>query len=327
MRPEGLQKSAVSPGVSGEDCGSGPPLVSVVISFLNSAKFLAEAIESVFAQTYGRWELLLVDDGSTDGSTAIALDYQKRCPDRVRYFDHPNHVNRGVGVSRNLGIRAARGNDIAFLDSDDVWLRQKLSEQVALLDAYPSAGMVCGASEYWYSWTGDHADTKRDHVNQLGHLRDELVAPPQLLPLALMGRVTTPCPSNIIARRATIEAVGGFEENFLGIYQLYEDQAFFAKIQLNASVYISSRCWDKYRKHEDSCVSRVKRLGKTHVSHQYYLAWLKDYLKRHDVSSPEVWRALRQQQRPYRYPTWNRIVNKTARLARRLGLQQRRQPH
>ena len=86
------------------------PLVSVVIIFLNPGEFLSEAIESVFAQTYGNWELLLVDDGSTDSSTDVALQYAARYPERTRYLEHKGHQNRGMSASRNLGIRNARGN-------------------------------------------------------------------------------------------------------------------------------------------------------------------------------------------------------------------------
>ena len=67
---------------------SNKPLVSVIVIFLNAARFLSEAVESVFAQTYGSWELLLVDDGSTDGSTEMARGYAERHPDRIRYLSH-----------------------------------------------------------------------------------------------------------------------------------------------------------------------------------------------------------------------------------------------
>src|SRR5438128_12540181 len=97
------------------------PLVSAIIIFLNAEQFIQEAIESVFAQTYDNWELLLVDDGSTDGSTAIARSYLERHPRRVRYLEHSEHANRGMSASRNIGSRYARGEYIAFLDADDVW--------------------------------------------------------------------------------------------------------------------------------------------------------------------------------------------------------------
>src|SRR5205823_7019859 len=97
------------------------PLVTGVIIFLNGEAFLAEAIESVRAQTWLNWELLLVDDGSTDHSTAIARSYAEKFPAQIRYLEHENHANCGMSASRNLGIHNARGEFIAFLDVDDLW--------------------------------------------------------------------------------------------------------------------------------------------------------------------------------------------------------------
>src|SRR5713226_6137053 len=131
------------------------PLVSAIIIFLNEEKFLREAIESVFAQTYDNWELLIVDDGSTDASTKNALQYAEQYPTKVRYLEHEAHQNRGMSASRNLGIRHAKGEYIGFLDADDVWLPHKLQRQVVLLESYPSADMIYGASQYWYSSTGN----------------------------------------------------------------------------------------------------------------------------------------------------------------------------
>src|SRR3712207_4310946 len=110
------------------------PLVSCIVTFLNAEEFLGEAVESVFAQTHENLELLLVDDGSTDGSTKIARRYAERVPEKVRYLEHEGHENKGAAASRNLGMGEARGEYIALLDSDDVWLGGKLEEQVALLE-------------------------------------------------------------------------------------------------------------------------------------------------------------------------------------------------
>src|SRR5918993_1644792 len=126
---------------------SSRPLVSVIIIFFNTEEFLQEAIESVLAQRYGNWELLLVDDGSTDGSTAVALEYAERHPSDVLYLEHFGHQNQGPSASRNLGLSYARGEYVAFLDSDDVWLPYKLEEQVAILDAQPEAAALYGNTQ------------------------------------------------------------------------------------------------------------------------------------------------------------------------------------
>lgn len=124
---------------------SATPLVSVTVIFLDAEAFLADAIESVLAQSYRRWELLLVDDGSSDGSRGIARRYVERDPDHVRYLEHPGRRNLGMSASRNLGIHHSRGDYLAFLDADDVWLPAKLERQVAILEAHPDVPLLFGA--------------------------------------------------------------------------------------------------------------------------------------------------------------------------------------
>jgi len=106
------------------------PLVSIVVPVYNSAEFIAETIASVRAQTYANWELLLVNDVSTDDSVAI-INKLKKQDKRIRLYD--NKVNSGAGPSRNRGIKEAKGNYIAFLDADDLWLPSKLTKQISFM--------------------------------------------------------------------------------------------------------------------------------------------------------------------------------------------------
>jgi glycosyltransferase involved in cell wall biosynthesis len=113
------------------------PVVSVVLPFHNRAATLPRAIESVRAQTFADWEMLAVDDASTDESAAIVAGLGDS---RVRVLRHPE--NRGASAARNTGIREARGEFIALLDSDDEWLPEKLARQIA--DLHGAAGFsVC----------------------------------------------------------------------------------------------------------------------------------------------------------------------------------------
>src|SRR5512135_1708649 len=123
-------------------------LVSVIIPFYNCERFLREAIESVLAQSYKLWELLLVDDGSTDGGTEIAREIAALQPDKIFYLEHAGHANCGVTRTRNLGVGQSRGEFLAFLDGDDVWLPRKLEVQVHHLRENPDAGLIFGPSEY-----------------------------------------------------------------------------------------------------------------------------------------------------------------------------------
>jgi len=157
------------------------PLVSVVMPFLNAERFIEEAVESLLGQTFVNWELLFVDDGSSDKSSAIAKRYVERYSDKMKYLEHSSHQNHGMSASRNLGIRHARGEYIAFLDADDAYMPNKLEQQVAILDSNPTAAFVCGRTEWWYSWTGKPEDLGRDYLQKLNVPLDSVIRPPKLM--------------------------------------------------------------------------------------------------------------------------------------------------
>ncbi len=120
------------------------PIVSVIIPCYRSGRYVEEAVRSVQAQTFQDWEFLLVNDGSGDAATLEALErIEAFGDDRIQLLQHPGAENRGVSASRNLGLDHARGRYIAFLDSDDAWLPEKLKRQVAILEAAPKeVGLV-----------------------------------------------------------------------------------------------------------------------------------------------------------------------------------------
>jgi glycosyltransferase involved in cell wall biosynthesis len=264
-----------------------PPRVSVIVIFLDAQEFLAEAVESVFAQAYESWELLLVDDGSTDGSAVIARRYADAHPQQVRYLCHPGHANLGMSAARNLGVRNASAEYIAFLDADDVWLPTILADQVAILDGHPEAALVYGALQYWFSWTGDPRDRDRDYVENLGVTPDTIVSPPRLLALFLEDRAAVP--SGLLVRRVVVTQVGGFEDVFRGEY---EDQVFCAKVCATAPVYASGRSWYRYRQHPKSCVARGLRTGETSEARLIFLRWLARYLSDKRIADRDVWWAV-----------------------------------
>jgi glycosyltransferase involved in cell wall biosynthesis len=299
---------------------SKPRLVSIVLIFLNAEQFIQEAIESVFAQTYDNWELLLVDDGSSDGSTRIARSYLERHPRRVRYLEHPGHANRGMSASRNLGSRHATGEYVAFLDADDVWMPHKLEQQVTALDAHPEAAMVYGLSQYWYSWTGKPEDQRCDFVDDLGVSPNTLIQPPALLTRFFLAQeAAIPNPSNILVRHEIIEQVNGFDEAF-GDY--YEDQVFLAKICLKAWVFAASECWDRYRQHPNSSSSIAQKTRLEYSTRLFFLHWLADYLSGQDVKDPKIWQALRKElwrcRHPFLFSLWRSRQHLPLAIARRI---------
>jgi len=292
------------------DAADRPPLVSIVIPFLNAERFLGEAIESVFHQTYDQWELLLIDDGSTDGSTRVAQEYVTSCPNRVFYFEHPGHENLGLPRTRSLGLHKARGRYVALLDADDVWLPCKLEEQVKILESHPDAAMVFGRSEYWKSWNG--APPEADCIPELGVPTNQLVSGQELLITCYpLGKAATPCPSDLLLRRAALDKVRAFED---WPFTFYEDQAFLARIYLENTVYVADACWDRYRLHADSCSAVVFGSGQYEGYRKFYFDWLEDYLRLKNVGNEEIWRLLRQAQRAQGHP----LVRGLRRIARRI---------
>ena len=113
------------------------PRVSVIIATFNRSRFIRESIESVLSQTFNDYELIVVDDGSTDNTRAIVAGYGGR----IRYF-YKDHANQSAAL--NFGISQAEGEYIAFLDDDDLWLPEKLEKQMRIIDADRSVGLVAG---------------------------------------------------------------------------------------------------------------------------------------------------------------------------------------
>jgi len=288
------------------------PLISCIIIFFNAGEqFFIEAIESIFAQTYDNWELLLVDDGSSDGSTNIALQYAQKHP-VIRYLEHKEHQNRGMSATRNLGIYHAKGKYIAFLDADDLWLPNTLKEQSAILESYPDAAMVFGPIQWWYSWTRNLEDTNRDFIenwaNNPSIQINTIIQPPEIFLLLLKVEIAI---SGMLVRKQIIEQVGGFEEQFRG---LYEDQIFCSKICLQFSVFISDQCWYKYRQHPNSCCSIAEKAQKDYglINRFIFLNWLKQYLLKLGFKNTEGWKIIKKELWQYRHPRLN-LLQKNAR--------------
>ncbi|MFM5888849.1 MAG: glycosyltransferase family 2 protein [Dolichospermum sp.] len=118
------------------------PLISVIIPCYNRERYLAEAIESVLDQTYPHIELIVIDDGSSDRSGEIAQSY----PLIYHY-----QTNGGIGAARNAGIALANGKFLAFLDSDDIWVKDKLAKQMAIFDTNLDIEAVFGYAQNFYS--------------------------------------------------------------------------------------------------------------------------------------------------------------------------------
>lgn len=286
------------------------PLISIITAFLNEERFLEEAVESVLSQSYDNWELFLVDDGSSDNSTSIAKNYEAAHPGKIFYVEHENHGNKGLSASRNFAIGKSKGEFIAILDADDVWHVDKLKDQVAILLRYPEVGMVCGAYEYWHSWRNDG---KEDVIVPVGGPQDQPTKPPLMLTyLYPLSQGAAPCPSDIMIKRFVYDNYARFEGDvFVGDYQFYEDQPFFCKIYFNTSVYITSKCYLRYRQRANSLVALAYTEGKYERVRIFFLDWLGKYMKQHNFHNVAVMKAYRKACLPYKHPTLYNLKDKT----------------
>lgn len=167
--------------------------VSVIIPTHNRAGFLAQAIDSVLSQTYTNFELIVVDDGSSDGTQPLLASYGKA-------LISLRQENRGPAAARNAGIRAARHPLLAFLDSDDQFARHKLALQVAAMEAQPKM-LISHTQETWFR-NGRHLNQKKHHAKEGGDIFVRNLA------LCTVGM------STVMARQELFERVGLFDESF-----------------------------------------------------------------------------------------------------------------
>lgn len=172
-------------------------MISIIIPTYNRSVLLTRAVNSVLSQTYLDWELLIIDDGSTDNTRDVVGEYVKK-DNRVKYF---YKENGGQGSARNIGLKNVRGTYVAFLDSDDEWLSEKLEKQVSVLDSNVSID---------FCFTADlikNEDLSREFVKRYNFITPRLFERSRLC-----GRGFS-VPSSYLFRKTALERVGFFDEN------------------------------------------------------------------------------------------------------------------
>ena len=250
------------------------PVVTGIIIVHNGESFLDEAIASVRSQTYSGWELVIVDDGSTDSSLEIARRHAA-ADRRVRVVRHADGERHGMSATRNLGLDHALGAYVGFLDADDIWCPTKLEDQLEIFHRHPEVEMVYGRTLIWHRW--DPISSEDDHFYALGVPADRVFSPPVLFRNLLRNVFQTPTTCNALVRRSVVDGVGRFEPAF---ESMFEDQVFFAKVLLRSPVFVSDRVWAKYRQHEQSSSALSGARGGHAAAHVRYLLWLRRYVSR-----------------------------------------------
>lgn len=206
--------------------------ISIVIPTFNRCELLKRALESVYKQSYTHFETIVVDDGSTDETEQIVALFFPQ----VRYFKQPNN---GVSSARNKGVQEAKGDWIAFLDSDDEWLPEKLEKQIDLLKLMPDY-KICHTEELWIR-NGVRVNQMNKHKKKGGWIF------PQCLPLCAMS------PSSILIHHSVFEVLGNFDESLPAC----EDYDMWLRITAQYPVqYIEQPLIKKYGGHEDQLSSQ-----------------------------------------------------------------------
>lgn len=215
------------------------PSVSVVIPAYNTGRFIAEAIESVLAQTFTDFEAIIVDDGSTDDTRDVVARFTDP---RLRYV-YQDHA--GVSAARNAGIRRAQGRYIAFLDADDWWLPEKLALQVRLLESHPETGLVyCGACR-----VRNGRVLSRFRARYKGDVFGSLLVRGN-------EKVMAGSASAAIIRRECFEQVGGFDEECFAL----EDWEMWLRIAAQYAFDCVPDCLVYVRLHETNASSRAVKM-------------------------------------------------------------------
>jgi len=214
------------------------PRVSVVIPTYNYARYVPEAIDSVLAQSFEGLEVIVVDDGSTDRTAEILRAFGGQLRD-IR------QEHRGLSAARNTGIRAARGQYVAFLDSDDLWLPEKVSLQVARLDAEPEVGLVYGEALFFDDST---PATLTPHSHFGPHPSGRILS-------WLVRQNVIPSPTPMV-RRELFERVGLFDETLSAC----EDWDMWIRIARVCEIAYVNRVLAKKRQHQENMSLDSERL-------------------------------------------------------------------
>lgn len=218
-----------------------PMHVSVIIPVYNRVNLVGRALTSVYTQSRSPWEVIVVDDGSSDGTG----DYVRSHFPQVRYI---RQSNQGVSAARNRGIEAASSDWLAFLDSDDEWLPQKLQIQCRALDAN-SEHRVCHSNELWVR-RGRRVNPMRKHAKSGGNIFR------RCLPRCVIS------PSSVIVHRSVLETVGGFDEALPAC----EDYDLWLRVcAVYAVLYVEQPLIIKYGGHPDQLSQRYPAMDRFRI--------------------------------------------------------------
>ncbi len=206
-------------------------MVSIITPAYNSERFIAETIKSVLNQTYTDWELIIVDDCSTDKTSEIVLSFQK---EETRIIYIKNETNKGSAISRNIALRNAKGKWIAFLDSDDVWHPEKLERQIEFMLK----------NNYNFSYTDYCEIDENSKENGKSVSGPKIIGKNKMLAYCWPGCLTVMYNADFVGLMQTCDI------------KINEEYALWIKIAKMTNCYLLNENLAKYRRHSDSLSSQ-----------------------------------------------------------------------
>ncbi|MFQ5903111.1 MAG: glycosyltransferase family 2 protein [Candidatus Binatia bacterium] len=219
------------------------PLVSVIIPAFNCASFINDTLESVYQQTYTNWEIILIDDGSTDETRSVLEAHMKR----IRYL---YQENKGTAAARNTGLSEARGELIAFLDNDDLWLPEKLEMQVRAMHTWSDCGLVF-TNGVMFDESGiliDSLISRRLKQWIEGQARaDSTMVKGWIFRQLLFGNLISSA-SGVLAKKSCLEKVGGFDDTI----PIADDYDLWLRVAQRYPIVLIQSCLYLWRYRQDS---------------------------------------------------------------------------
>ncbi|SDC82721.1 Glycosyl transferase family 2 [Algoriphagus faecimaris] len=283
------------------------PIVSIVIPVYNKAAFVRETLESALGQTYPNLEIVLVDDGSTDGSFEILKEYFAKYPDKIQLIDQEN---QGVSVATNVGTAAARGEYIQFLDADDLLSPDKINRQIKLLESQSES--VLASCE----WRMFQDNPKKSYPIPYGVFRDFNFGLDLLLQFWNHQEMNQP--GVYLTHRSLIEKAGPWDESMT----INQDGEFFTRVLLHAEkVLFESKGNVYYRSPGEGNVSQQKSAKAIKSLLDSYQCYEREVLKFEDSKRVRI--ALKKVYQKFIYdvfPHYPDLIAKAESLIQNLGV-------
>lgn len=285
------------------------PFVSIIIPVYNKASFVRDTLDSALNQTYPNLEIIVVNDGSTDGSLEILKDYAGQYPDRIKLIDA---VNQGVSAATNLGIRASKGEYIQFLDADDILSQDKIDRQLKMLQGKDYQVM---ASCEWQNFTGSISEASSVPYGVFRDFETGLEVLSRFWNHQEMMAI-----SSWLTHRILIEKAGTWDE----ILTINQDGEFFCRVLVNAGKVLYEPIGKVfYRQPGPGNVSQQRSVKASHSLLDSYISYEKIILAVED--SPRVRKALKKVYLKFLYdtfPDYPILLSEAKNRIKQLGVRQ-----